>query len=215
MSIKTKRHPFVLTEALVASTLAILVVVACLSIFVLLWNSSTRQQAQLTADTMHWRKVTALRWTLSRIRRVPNEDPFFVEGTGQEARLVFVFDHGLHVNPKLANYDLGQLYIDKEQGLVLVTKSHPKRGAIGQEEEVATVIWPNAREIFWRFAVNPTTVSENVGMTESLDQGWTSTWKNEWTKLPAVIEATIVDDSPEPEVVTAIVARDIGPLTLK
>jgi hypothetical protein len=212
---RKQRRSFFLLETLVASSLTLIVVIGCLSVFVLMWRASIRQQDHLKQESLRWRRVSTLRWTLSRIRRECKEDPFVLEGTGPLARLVFVFDHGVHIDPKLANNDLGQLYIDEKKGLVLVTRSHPKRGVIGQEEEQASVIWPNAKSISWRFAMCQKDIANKPGAEESLQDQWAPLWRPDWPGLPAVIQASIRDEDDVETVVTAILVQDIGVITLK
>ena len=213
---KRRRHSFLLIEALTASALTILTMLACISLFFFLWKASLRQQSDLEKDSLRWRRISSLRWTLSRIRRDHPEDPFIVESTnGTPSRLIFVFDHGVHVNPQLANLDLAQLYVDPDKGLVLVTRSHPKRTEIGQEEEVASVIWPGVKNIQWRFALRPQDKADKAGVEQYLQDNWISTWRPDWTGLPAVIQATIEDEQNEQTVVTAVVLQDIGAIMLK
>ena len=210
-----RRHSFALMETLIASSLAILVMLSCLSIFVVLRRTSAFQQAALEKEGLRWRKASTLRWILSRIQRA-DADPFVLEdrdGPGQ--RLLFVFDHGPHIDPQLSNEDLAQLYIDPHKGLVLVTRPHQKRLLIGQDKEETSVIWPGAKKISWRFALKPKDKAEKPGIENSLKDGWAIEWRSDWTGLPAVVQATIEDEDNNQNVITAIVVRDIGEIKLK
>jgi hypothetical protein len=213
---KKRRRSFLLIETITASALVLLTVLACFSFFFFVWKASLRQQADLEKESLRWRRISSLQWTLSRIKRDhKNEDPFVIDGNeGRNPRLVFVFDHGVHINPKLANNDLAQLYIDHQKGLVLVTRSHPKRAGVGQEEEVASIIWPGATEIKWRFALRPRDKEEKVGADLSEDH-WTTTWRADWTGLPAAIQAIVTDEEGAVSVVTAVILQDLGEITLK
>ena len=212
-----RRRSFVLAETLIASTLAIMVMVACLSLFVILRKASVCQQAALEKEGTRWRRASSLRWILSRIHRDDRDkDPFVLENRdGTDQRLLFVFDHGVHIDPQLANEDLAQLYLDPHKGLVLVTRSHKKRGKAGQDREETSVIWPGARRIIWRFAPRPADKANRAGIENVLKDGWTMEWRAEWAGLPAVIQAVVVDEEGAENEVTAIVSPDIGVITLK
>jgi hypothetical protein len=212
---KKQKKRFLLLEGLTASMLSVLAMMACISLFFLLWRSSTHQQNELEQEGLRWRRVSSLRWTLSRIKRPNKEDPFVVDDALSGSRLIFVFDHGVHVNPKLANWDLAQLYIDPQKGLVLVTRSHPKRSCIGQEEEEASVIWPRAKTIQWRFAIRPKDRNDKPGIEQYEQNKWVSTWRPDWPGLPAVIQAIVTDEKDVEHVITAIVLQDIGEIALK
>ena len=202
-------------ETLIASSLAILVMLSCLSLFVVLRRTSALQQAALEKEGLRWRRASTLRWILSRIQRVET-DPFVLEdrdGPGQ--RLLFVFDHGPHIDPQLSNEDLAQLYIDPQKGLVLVTRSHQKRGPIGQDKEETSVIWPGAKKISWRFALKTKDKVDKPGVENYLKDGWATEWRSDWTGLPAVVQAIIDDGTNNENIVTAIVVRDIGEIKLK
>lgn len=210
-----RRHSFILMETLIASSLVVLVMVSCLSLFFVFRKSTIRQSAALEQEGLRWRRASALRWILSRIQREGN-DPFVLEdrdGPGQ--RLLFVFDHGPHIDPQLANEDLAQLYIDPYKGLVLVTRSHQKRAGIGQEREETSVIWPGARKVTWRFALKPKDKTEKTGAENCLEKGWSTEWRADWAGLPAVAKAIIEDENNIQHEVTAIVSRDIGVIKLK
>ena len=210
-----RRRSFILMETLIASSLAILVMLSCLTLFVALRRTSAFQQAALEKEGLRWRRASTLRWILSRIQRAET-DPFVLEdkdGPGQ--RLLFVFDHGPHIEPQLANEDLAQLYLDPHKGLVLVTRSHQKRGMIGQDKEETSVIWPGAKRISWRFALKPKDKNDKPGVENCLKDGWAAEWRSDWTGLPAVVQATIEDENNSQHVITAIVVRDIGEIKLK
>jgi hypothetical protein len=210
-----RRRSFTLIETLIASSLVVLVMVSCLSLFFVFRKTSIRQSATLEQEGLRWRRASTLRWILSRIQR-QEKDPFVLEdrdGPGQ--RLLFVFDHGTHIDPQLANEDLAQLYIDPHKGLVLVTRSHQKRVGIGQEREETSVIWPGAQRITWLFALKAKDKSEKPGAENTLKDGWSTEWRSDWAGLPAVVKATIVDDKGIEHVVTAIVGRDLGVIKLK
>jgi hypothetical protein len=210
------RRSFILFETLTASVLALLTIAACTSLFFFLWKTSIRQQKEMEKEGLRWRRISTLRWTLSRIKRTNKEDPFVLDGSdGKNARLIFVFDHGVHINPKLANSDLAQLYLDNKQGLVLVTRSHPKRACIGQDEEVASVIWPGVRSIQWRFAFRPKDKADKVGAEQYMQDNWSTAWRPDWKGLPAVIQVIIEDEDNVKSVVTAVVLQDIGAIALK
>ena len=211
---KKRRRSFLLIETLTASVLVLLTVLACFSFFFFVWKASIRQQADLEKESLRWRRISSLRWTLSRIHRDHKEDPFVIDTSeGKNQRLIFVFDHGVHINPRLANNDLAQLYIDPHKGLILVTRSHPKRAEIGQEEEVASIIWPGATEIKWRFALSPKDKEEKVGADFS-DDHWTTTWRADWQGLPTAIQAIITDEDGTLSVVTAVILQDIGEIRI-
>jgi hypothetical protein len=189
---------------------------ACISLFFFLWKASLLQQKDLEREALRWRRISSLRWTLSRIKRTHKEDPFILEGNdGKATRLIFVFDHGVHVNPKLANNDVAQLYVDNQKGLVLVTRSHPKRAGIEQEDEVASIIWPGVKSIQWRFALRPKDKEDKAGIEQYAQDNWTIAWRPEWPGLPAVIQAIIEDEDNNTTVVTAVILQDIDAITLK
>lgn len=213
---KRQKKSFLLIEAVTASILALIAMLACISIFFFLWKASSHQQSALEKESLHWRRVSTLRWTLSRIKRSAKDDPFTLqENDGIRSRLIFVFDHGAHVNPKLSNDDLAQLYVDPEKGLILVTRSHPKRFCIGQEEEVASLIWPGVKNIEWRFAIRPKDKTNLVGVDQYLKDNWVTTWRAEWPGLPAVIQAIITEEDNRQTIVTAIALKDLGAILLK
>jgi hypothetical protein len=213
---RRRRRSFVLIETLTASALTVLTMLACISLFFFLWQASLRQQKDLEREGLRWRRISSLRWTLSRVKRPHKEDPFVLEGSdGKESRLVFIFDHGVHINPKLANNDLAQLYLDKQRGLVLVTRSHPKRACIGHEDEVAAVIWPGVKSLQWRFAVRPKDRESMVGAEQYIQDNWMTTWRSDWPGLPAIIQAIVEEEDNVTTVITAVVLQDIGPITLK
>ena len=212
-----RRRSFALAETLIASTLAILVMLTCLSLLVVLRKASIYQQAVLEREGTRWRRTSSLRWILSRIHRDERDkDPFVLEDRdGKDQRLLFVFDHGVHVDPQLSNEDLAQLYLDPHKGLVLVTRSHKKRGKAGQDREETSVVWPGAKKITWRFALKPGEKANRAGIESTLKDGWAMEWRAEWAGLPAVIQAVVVDEEGSENEVTALVSPDIGAITLK
>jgi len=210
-----RRRSFVLAETLIASSLAILVMATCLTLFVLVRKTSAYQQAALEKEGLLWRRSSSLRWVLSRILREDAKDPFVLEdGDGPAQRLLFVFDHGVHIDPQLANEDLAQLYIDPQRGLVLVTRSHQKRGGAGQNREETSVIWPGAKGITWRFALKPKDKTNRSGAENYSNEGWVMEWRADWPGLPVVIQAAVEDGDGVHEV-TALVSRDIGAIPLQ
>jgi hypothetical protein len=210
-----RRHSFALAETLIASSLAILVMLTCLSVFVIVRKTSFYQQTALERDGLRWRRTSSLRWILGRILR-SGQDPFVLEDKGgTNQRLLFVFDQGVHIDPQLANEDLSQLYVDPQKGLVLVTRSHQKRGGAGQDREETSVIWPRARRVTWRFALKPKDKTDRAGLESCLKDGWADEWKSDWTGLPAVVQAVVEDEDGVQNEVTAIVSYDIGAITLK
>ncbi len=211
-----QRRSFLLIESLTAASLSVLVMLACISLFFFLWRMSSRQQRDLERESQRWRRVSSLRWMLSRIQRANPTDPFFLEGNdGASPRLIFVFDHGVHLNPKLANVDLAQLYVDPREGLVLVTRSHPSRACVGQEEERASVLWPGVKSIRWKFALRPQDKDDTIGAEQDVEDNWLTAWRQEWSGLPAVIQAVIEEEDAVETVVTAIVAKDIGAIKVR
>ena len=212
-----RRRSFALAETLIASTLAIMVMLVCMSLFVILRKTSVYQQAALEKEGTRWRRASSLRWILSRIYRDDRDkDPFVLEDKdGADQRLLFVFDHGVHIDPQLANEDLAQLYLDPHRGLVLTTRSHKKRGKAGQDREETSVLWPGAKKITWRFALKPADKANRVGIENVLKDGWTVEWRAEWAGLPAVIQAVVVDEEGAENEITAIVSPDIGVIRLK
>jgi hypothetical protein len=210
-----RRRSFILAETMIASSLAILVMLACVSLFIIVRTTSSRQQAALEKEGLRWRRTSSLRWILSRIQR-DKKDPFVLEDKdGSAQRLIFVFDHEVHIDPQLANEDLAQLYVDPQKGLVLVTRSHQKRGGAGQDREETSVLWPGARRVSWRFALKPKGKIDRTSLESYLKDGWADEWKSDWTDLPAVIQATIDDEDGVQNEVTAIVSQDIGVIMLK
>jgi hypothetical protein len=210
-----RRRSFALMETLIALSLAVLVMVACLSLFVALRKTSAYQQAALERDGLRWRRSSTLRWILSHVQR-EKQDPFVLEDTGgPDQRLLFVFDHGTHIDPQLANEDLAQLYLDPQRGLVLVTRSHQKRRMMGQEKEETSVVWPGAKKITWRFALKPKDKKDKPGVEDCLKDGWATEWRSDWGDLPAIVQATIEDEDSDQNVVTAIVVHDIEGIKLK
>ena len=213
---RRRRRSFLLIEALTASTIALLTMTACISIFFFLWRASARQQKTLEEEGLRWRRASSLRWTLSRIKRPYQEDPCVLEtGDGSTSRLIFVFDHGVHVNPKLSNLDLAQLYVDPQQGLVMVTRSHPTRASVGQEEEVASLIWPGVKNVRWRFALRPQDRADKIGAEQYAQDDWITTWRQDWPGLPAVVQAIVEDEHHVETIVTAVVVQDLGAIPLK
>lgn len=209
-----RRHSFLLMETLMASSLVVLVIGACLAIFVVLQKTSWSHAAALEKEGLQWRRTSTLRSILSRIQR-EEKDPFVLEDPdGAKQRLIFVFDHGVHIDRAMSNEDLAQLYVDPEKGLVLVTRSHPKRGVIGQEKEEASVLWPGAKRITWRFVLRKKGKDDKVGSNPGEKDAWNSSWPIEWPGLPVIIQATVQDQDGE-TIVTAIVSKDIGAITAK
>lgn len=208
-----KRHSFLFAEMVVALLVASLVLTTCVGLFVHLWRTSTYLEQRVAREGERWRRTAYLRWLLSRIQRTSAKDPFVLEDSG---RLIFTFDHGLHINPKLANQDVAQLYVDPSLGLVLVTRSHPRWASIREEKEVASVVWPGAVRVEWSFALPSEEAGSLGNSAEGVRQkgGWFTAWKATWPHLPAAIQLKVYEAScAEPVILTALLEGRPGCVT--
>lgn len=119
---------------------------------------------------------------------------FFTSDTDQRQivgnSLVFYFDNGPNLDPQLANFVLGRIYLDA-QSKTICLGVWPLKGKdpsytlplLNQVEKVAFSFYFPPQN---HFIVDPEKVSRTVPQS-----GWQIIWKDEYQQLPALIKVDI------------------------
>lgn len=208
-----KRHPIILVETIIAAVIACLTMAICCGALLYVIKQSKYEEHKLLKEGMTWQRISHLRTILSNIQQKKGCDPFFLEATPSGHRLIFTLDNGDHVDPQLAHEVLAMMYVDPSQGLVLVTRAHPNRESMKQQNEQISIIWPDVERVHWKFALKPQDKENKPGIDTSAT--WQTQWPKEWGGYPAAIQITIEEkNNSKPYVITGIVFHNLDEIAL-
>ncbi len=184
-----KKRAFSLVEILISLGLVALL----LSSLAFWYRSITTQKAifnHLKGPLMEER------YAHQRLQRVlPSaQSPFFTSAS--EGSLVFIFDRGTCVEPKLSGKVLGKLYFDQaSQSLCLGIWPFPEAERQERSPSQHFVLLDGVQACHFKFYSPPDLFQkpvdpETVGLPRP-QEGWQDTWLSDYATIPALINVVI------------------------
>lgn len=192
MSSRRKKRAVSLVETIVCLGL-VAVLLSCLSF----WYRSVSQQK--AAFNLLKGPLLEERYAHQRLQRIlpTAELPFFT--VESDKSLVFIFDRGPFVHPKLSGKVLGRLFFDEAgQRLCLGVWPYPQGDEPRYSPSQTTVLLDGVKDCRFAFYSPPDLFKkpvdpEYVGKPCPHD-GWQSEWLRSYATLPALVKVTVTRD---------------------
>lgn len=185
-----KKRPFSLLEMMISLSL-----LAFLLGTLFYWYSTLSRQKGELDRTMA--PLLEERYAKQRLSAILSkiEQPFFSSGDS----LVFIFDRGPCLEPKLSSGVLARLYFDRDQKkLCLGVWPKPEKEKAEQLPCETTTLLDGVENCSFNFYFPPDPFQLSVSPEEVAKpaprEGWQSAWQAEFKKLPAIIRIVIKRD---------------------
>jgi type II secretory pathway component PulJ len=232
-----KKLGFTLIEVIISFILVSVLGTTLFTLSITLRNASLGHESAMKSEEKRLAQAHLIRTYLSSIIIDENKlsgkgsaSPFFVtEGTNGTAHFKVYTSllNGIDTVQSLSNEVLAQFTLSPDGLFSLYLKTHPARGALGNEEESSIRLWEDVESISWQFARLPQdekTTPSRKGVSTSLSPDineapygvWLTEWKREWKNSPpALIKLTLCEKNGHTEVITAIIPEAIQSIYLE
>lgn len=199
-----KKSNFTLLEALIALTLAALLI----STLTYFYGQMSRIDAQIEHDQQeNFAKrllENRLSYTLQRAVKSSNKEfEFFTSAGGPLVMkapghsLLFTYNNSIDLDKSLSNEVLGRLFVDNQNRLVLATWPAPStwnRSGIVPEMK-REILMEQVDRVEWSFFVPPAyergKTSPKQTVQPSPPNDWRTDWLSDFHQLPAIVKVTV------------------------